>query len=281
MKTLTAGYLLSAFHALNFTPAVFVTFYPSLVTFPASIILRGVGWRRLKPRISDKASVSYVIWAFGLLTYIFLLLELTEVIEGALMIAAISWTIYSLAEAFLYLSAASIFNILVFRISPISLAAVAVIDFLVLTRQVAINMPSSADPIVQLIYVAAALLFVSAVSAGYASSKITPIERSLTPRKHAYLPPGSPTVETRKTTSREVAKPQLKVIRSNSYKICPSCRHRNPVETDFCTTCGAYFEVNYSGLACPICSAPLSMAKSLANRRYLCGVCASTIELTR
>lgn len=281
MKTLSAGYFLSAFHALNFTPAVFVTIYPSLITFPVSIVLRGLGWTRLKSRMGGTASASYLVWILGLLTYVFLLAEFSETFGGALKIAAATWTIYSALEAFLYLSAAKTFEVTIFRIAPISLAAVAIIDFLIFTNMVSIRMAETADPIVQLIFAAAGFMFVSAVSAGVAAAKIKPLEVTVSSKKQVYLPPGPVARQPIASVKVTAVRPSVKVIRPSKTILCPSCRYKNPVENEVCVVCGAAFPKAYSGLACPVCQGPLTMAKPLSNRRYLCGVCASTIELTR
>ncbi|MCS7145109.1 MAG: hypothetical protein NZ938_00230, partial [Aigarchaeota archaeon] len=61
MKSLSIGYFLSVVNALIF---IFPTllFYPVLATYPASIALRGIGWRFLRHRLGTLAQLYPAIW---------------------------------------------------------------------------------------------------------------------------------------------------------------------------------------------------------------------------
>ncbi|MFN3804474.1 MAG: hypothetical protein ACK4SY_05420 [Pyrobaculum sp.] len=126
MKVLAVGYFLSAFNALALTPLGLYLFFPALVTYPVSIVLRGLGWRRLRERLGSLGSLYMALWTLGPVTYISILLSFFGEVRPLIYLATATWAFYSILEATLYVTAAKNFT-KVFLLSPISLVGVALV----------------------------------------------------------------------------------------------------------------------------------------------------------
>ncbi|MCS7158804.1 MAG: hypothetical protein N0A16_13920, partial [Blastocatellia bacterium] len=82
--------------------------------------------------MSVAKALSPLIIALGGVTYVFILASLIVEFEWGLPLAAASWTVYSISEAGIYVSAARATGARLFYGSPVSLVGVAVVDIIVL-----------------------------------------------------------------------------------------------------------------------------------------------------
>ncbi|MEM4280848.1 MAG: hypothetical protein QW470_00525 [Candidatus Caldarchaeum sp.] len=278
MKKLAAGYFLSAFNALCLTPLVLILIYPTIVTYPASIVLRGLGWRSLKQLIG-KTAVAYIgIWVFGGLTYLLALTSLVLSVSEMLPVAAFFWTVYSMLEAMLYVVSARRLAVTMFYGSLVSLVGVALFDLIVFTGLVREVQRNQA---LELVYFGAGALVASALNSAVASLRIKRREVVSASRYHTILPLSRYTSPPSQAFERTAVGPQplltVEVLRRGRGIVCASCRSVNPFNAYACTTCGMEFVKAVAGLKCPVCGAPFSLAKKIEARRYLCGQCASTL----
>lgn len=272
MKKLAIGYILSAFNCLSLTPLAIYLLFPAMVTYPVSIVLRALGWRDVR-RGTGVGSASYlVIFLLGVVTFLLVLLTFTEALpREALQIAALSWTFYSVAELYLYNSAARNLGARTFHLASVNIIGVASIDYVAFTVLPA-SVQSFPEEVGGFLYIGAGLLIVSALAAAVASTNIN-ITRSTTLQTIPKLPPAANT-----SPIQRQAQPLLKLepLREGSQKTCPKCRAANPLKARTCSGCGAALAVEI-GLKCPVCDAPFAYAKKLRMDRYICGICGSTL----
>ncbi|MDW8083604.1 MAG: hypothetical protein RMI49_00170 [Candidatus Caldarchaeum sp.] len=280
LKKLAIGYFLSAFNNLCLTPLVMFLIYPALITYPTSIILRGLGWRSLKDQVRGAQLSSTTLWVLGGITYAFIILSMAAELENGLLIAAFSWTVYSLVEAAAYVSAARSLGSRLFYVSPISLVGVAVVDLIALNTRGNLNVADVSGMVGNMLYLGVGALILSALFSAVASFTLQPRPLIKTQTTIPSLPPTT-RAEQMRPESRTAVHPKprlvLEVLRRNDFITCRRCKTLNPVEADECSSCGYLFAKQSAGLVCPVCHAPFSMAKMVAQRRFLCGQCASTL----
>ncbi|MEM2237187.1 MAG: hypothetical protein QXR26_01600 [Candidatus Caldarchaeum sp.] len=280
MKKLAAGYFLSAFNSLSLSPLGLILIYPALFTYPVSIVLRGFGWRGVRHRLGG-IGVAYVgIWSLGAVTYGFVLVSLAGEVSELLSAAAVCWSLYSVLEAVLYIKAARNLDVSLFYISPVSLVGVASFDFILFGGRMD-GLRQGQTP--QELYLGVAALFFSALASAIASLQVKQYGHLPTIPRPAQLPPSRQEASTQPAFQRKAVygKPLLtvEVVRRSSGVVCRSCRAVNPADAYECWSCGMRFAKAETGLRCPVCRAPFSLARRVEARRYLCGQCASTLYL--
>ncbi|MDW8062565.1 MAG: zinc ribbon domain-containing protein [Candidatus Caldarchaeum sp.] len=285
MKKLAFGYFLSAFNSLCLTPLVIYLIYPALVTYPMSIFLRGYGWRSVKDQLSVAKALSPLIIALGGVTYVFILASLIVEFEWGLPLAAASWTVYSISEAGIYVSAARATGARLFYGSPVSLVGVAVVDIIVLNIRNTPLFTEVGETFGNFLYVGVGALVLSALLSAVASLKLKPRTALTVEKRYPALPSRSTSTEGpihhEYPTPRPLPRIQVEVLRQSTSVVCKNCRTINPVDAAECFSCGRPFAKASTGLKCPVCQAPFTMAKLLAPNRFLCGQCASTLDLKR
>lgn len=228
MKKLAIGYLLSAFNCLSLTPLAIYLLFPAMVTYPVSIVLRALGWRDVR-RGTGVGSASYlVIFLLGVVTFLLVLLTFTEALpREALQIAALSWTFYSVAELYLYNSAARNLGARTFHLASVNIIGVASIDYVAFTVLPA-SVQSFPEEVGGFLYIGAGLLIVSALAAAVASTNIN-ITRSTTLQTIPKLPPAANT-----SPIQRQAQPLLKLepLREGSQKNLPKMQSSQPFESE-------------------------------------------------
>lgn len=290
MKKLAAGYFLSAFNALTLSPLALIILYPALVTYPVSIVLRGLGWRSLKGRVGMVGGLYLLLLLLGLSTFgLILTAFLTEGIanpqlggRNALLLALALWNIYSVAEALIYFRAARDLGKRLFYASPVSLVGVANIDL------IAINFLGQGIPQTNVqdiyFYVGVGALVISALASAVASLTIPSFTEQQYRKSYPALP-STARMSPPPTKTRQAAQAHsqlvVEVIRRGDGVICKTCHTLNPVKASSCSKCGQPFIKAESGLRCPVCGAPFSATRKLVENRYLCSQCTSTLSLKR
>ncbi|MEM3096736.1 MAG: zinc ribbon domain-containing protein [Nitrososphaerota archaeon] len=286
VKRLAIGYFLSAFNALVFIPLfTLYVLYPSLVTYPISIVLRGLGWLGLRQRLGFLGYSYIALWTLGIITFISLILSLSETFKPAIFIAVAAWTFYSIFEAMLYIVAARNLGTMVFYISPVSLVGVASTTILVLTLSPVGALPHGGVSGVwgSLLYVAGISLFISATSSATASLRISsphplqppsPSRSSLLQTTHLRTP-----AQEKPIAGRPMQGPliQIQVLSLGNALICSGCGTASPLTALTCISCGISFKKAETGLRCPVCKAPFSMASRIGERNFVCGQCFSDL----
>ncbi|MEM0382505.1 MAG: zinc ribbon domain-containing protein [Nitrososphaerota archaeon] len=304
MKSLSIGYFLSVVNALIFAFPT-VMFYPALITYPPSIILRGIGWRKVSKRPGTLGRLYPAIWGLGAVTYASLFLSYFGVFEYGLWTALAAWTMYSALEAAIYLSAARRLRIRLFYASPISLIGVAIIVALVIMSSEVFQFTGVVryGELAYLFLGSSACLAASAIVTALASLKIgaekpvggEELESLLVSRPQ----PTAATIQTRQSVPRptatkttKVAAPpisttrtarariQLEVISRSDMIVCLSCGASATLGAERCPECGGQFKKVDSGLRCPVCGAPFSLAKAISRSHYVCGQCFSDLRVT-
>lgn len=300
MRSLSLGYFLSAITALVFFFPT-VMFYPALVTYPVSIVLRGWGWRSLRRRLSPIGQLYAAIWGLGASTYAAIILSFLEVFREGIWAALAAWIIYSILEASLYLRAASRLRIRLLYASPISLAGVGTLGALIVMMWSKFSFPGEIrfGEFTPLFFGGAACLVASAVITGVAALQIRAEKptgerelESLTVTIPQYTSttlqqrpqPTPPKIRVREastpTKATQTALIHLEVISRSNVQICLKCGASAPVGVESCPECGEKFKKAASGLRCPVCNAPFSLAKSISAGHYVCGQCFSDIRAT-
>ncbi|MEM0349127.1 MAG: zinc ribbon domain-containing protein [Candidatus Caldarchaeum sp.] len=272
MKKLAIGYVLSAFNCLSLTPLAIYLLFPTMLTYPFSIVLRGLGWREVRRRTGIGSASFVVIFLLGFATFLVVLLTFIETMpREALQIAALTWTLYSVAELYLYNSAARNLGVKTFHAASVNILGVASIDYVAFTVLPG-SLQSFPEEIGGFLYLGAGVLIVSALAAAIASGKISATHY----RTLETFPQLPPPVKT--SSIQRPAQPLIKLepLREGSQKTCPKCRTANPLTAKICSECGAVL-AGETGLRCPVCDAPFSYAKKLRKDRYLCGLCGSTL----
>ncbi|MEM1942688.1 MAG: hypothetical protein QXO30_06845 [Candidatus Caldarchaeum sp.] len=274
MKTLTAGYALSAVNSFVFTaPTVMV--YPALVLYPVSIILRGLGWWRLRRRVGSVGGLGVVVWALGLTCFGFVVAGFLEVFGQALFIALAVWVVYSVVEAVVYVAAARILNTRLLYFSPVSLVGVASLSLTVMSLGQGPDLLSTI--IAPTLYITTAALFTSAALSAAALARVSTEVESPQPRP---LPSSwSATTYTTPQTPRAV-EVALQTVRAGTALRCPRCKSTAPLTASRCSSCGYAFERSSRGLRCPTCSAPFSKAMKLPTQGFfICTYCSTVMKV--
>jgi len=78
----------------------------------------------------------------------------------------------------------------------------------------------------------------------------------------------------------EEEKPTIEVITQGSEMVCPHCGAINPLGSKKCSKCGKLiFRVKKGEPTCPVCGAPLRLAKKLTDELFVCGICFSELNI--
>jgi hypothetical protein len=300
MRILSSGYFLSAFNALVFIFPT-VIFYPVLATYPASIVLRGWGWRSLRSRLGPLGVLYPAIWGLGALTYLALILSFLEIFREGIWVALAAWVVYSILEASLYLRAAGKLRIRLLYASPVSLAGVSAIVASIVMIWGSSKFPSEIryGDLTPLFFGGAACLVASALITAVAALQIraekptgerelesllvtlpryssAAATQSPQPTQPTARPKGALTAGTSRT-----ALIGLEVVSRSDTLVCLKCGASAPIGAVNCPECGERFRKAASGLRCPVCEAPFSIAKPISAGHYVCGQCFSDIRVVR
>ena len=298
MRSLSIGYFLSAINALVFFfPTVML--YPALATYPASIVLRGWGWRSLKGRLGPVGLLYTAIWGLGASTYAAIILSFLDIFRDGIWAALAAWTVYSILEASLYLRAAGRLRVRLLYASPISLAGVATLAALMVMTWSQFRFPGEMryGDLTPLFFGGAACLVASAVITGVVALQIRaekptgerelesllvtlPQYRSTTPLQRPQPTPSITKVReaTISTRTAQTALVHLEVMSRSDVQVCLKCGASAAIGAESCPECGEKFKKATSGLRCPVCKAPFSIAKSISAGHYVCGQCFSDIR---
>ncbi|MCS7146548.1 MAG: zinc ribbon domain-containing protein, partial [Aigarchaeota archaeon] len=286
-------------------------FYPVLATYPASIALRGIGWRFLRHRLGTLAQLYPAIWVLGAITYASIILAFSGYFDQGVYAALASWTAYSVIEGALYLRAASRFRIRLLFASPVSLVGIGTLGAVLLISQ---NITWFTGDIrygeyTILYFAGSACLVTSALITAIATLKIGAEKPTGEKELESLLitqPRASPVtlLEKRETTrpqpppakqqergptARSTPPPltnitqtsliRIEVISRGDALICGKCGATAPIGAEKCPTCGEPFTRASGGLRCPVCGAPFSTAKQLSRDHYVCGQCFSDLRI--
>jgi hypothetical protein len=71
----------------------------------------------------------------------------------------------------------------------------------------------------------------------------------------------------------------LKPIILTSCMVCQSCGAENPLKSKVCRACGAKLYVDIPGRKCPVCLAPLKLARILGPGHIMCNICFSEFQV--
>ncbi len=293
MRSLSLGYFLSAVNALVFFFPT-ILFFPALVTYPASIVLRGWGWRSLRSRLGPVGLLYTAIWCLGVLTYLALTLSFLEMFRDGIWVALAAWAVYSILEASLYLRAAGKLRIRLLYASPINLAGVGTLGALIVMMWSQFRFPSEVryGDLTPLFFGGAACLVASALITAVAALQIRAEkptgERELEsllvtlPRSTPPQPPTRPTTRPKEALTARTSRTALiglEVVSRGDMLVCPKCGASAPIGAESCPECGERFKKAASGLRCPVCEAPFSVAKPISAGHYVCGQCFSDIRV--
>ncbi|MEM0445018.1 MAG: zinc ribbon domain-containing protein [Nitrososphaerota archaeon] len=300
MRLLSLGYFLSVINALIFSLPT-ILYLPALAAYPASIILRGWGWRSLGKRLGALGNLYPAIWILGGATYAAILSQSYGLIEYGLLIALATWASYSAIEAALYLRTASKLKLRPLYFSPISLVGVSTITFVFLMSSRTIQFMEQVryGELTYLVFASSATLAASALLTALTTLRIgaeTPTgEREVeallvstpqrtTPRRTInenitlHIKREKPPKTARVAT---VSGPliRIEVISRSNTVVCSKCGAGAPIGTDKCLECGEPFKKAATALRCPVCKAPFSMARAVSQRHYVCGQCFSDLRV--
>ncbi|MEM2973146.1 MAG: hypothetical protein QXS50_03225 [Candidatus Caldarchaeum sp.] len=274
MKTLTVGYALSAVNSFVFT-APTVMIYPALVLYPVSIILRGLGWWRLRRRVGVVGGLGVVVWALGLTCFGFVVAGFLEVFEQALFVALAVWVVYSVVEAVIYVAAARILNTRLLYVSPMSLVGVASLSLTATSLGQGSDLLSTI--IAPTLYITTAALFASATASAAALARVS--DQAASPRTRPLPSSWGSTTYTTPQTPR-TAEVALQTVRAGTALRCPRCKATAPLMASRCISCGYAFEKSSRGLRCPTCSAPFSKAMKLPTQGFfICTYCSTVMRV--
>lgn len=301
MRLIAAGYFLCALNAL---PFVLFYLYPvALVSYPVSIGLRSVGWRRLGRSIGMGGFMFPVLAALGGLTYVLVVVGLPGEERGSLPLAAIPWTVYSVMDAYWYVRLGSSYRVRTFYLALASLYSVAYLDYVAfsaLLRLQALQAPS--DATVALLIAAGVAMMVSGVSAGLSFLRLGTAlrggalftERRLwtrapfRPTEGVSTPASPSTTQAPAAPQRPVRPPvsppaggrvKVEVLSASGSMICSGCGAESPLNAVSCPYCGRQFRKVAYGLRCPVCSAPLSIARKVSEGHLVCQQCFSDLSV--
>ncbi|MCS6768965.1 MAG: hydrogenase maturation nickel metallochaperone HypA [Candidatus Caldarchaeum sp.] len=276
MRTLTVGYVLSAINSFVFTlPTVMI--YPALVLYPVSIVLRGLGWWRLRQRIGLVGVLSLVVWSLGLTCFGFVLAQFLDVFDQALSFALYLWAAYSVVEAVIYVAAGRSLGARLFYLSPVSLVGVASLTMTVVFLGSGVRALENA--VGPTLYITTLTLFISAAASAAASARISTYPVS-TPAR--FLPPSrlSDVGPVSIKASHSTLEATVETVRPGASLRCPVCKSAEPLRAAKCSACGYVFEKSARGLRCPTCSAPFSKAVKLPTQGlYICGLCSTVMKI--
>jgi hypothetical protein len=79
--------------------------------------------------------------------------------------------------------------------------------------------------------------------------------------------------------TRPTQKVKVEVVAMGTSIICNRCGKESPLTSSTCTSCGAAFQKATYGLRCPVCSAPLKIAKRISADRFVCTQCFSDLRV--
>ncbi|MEN3048084.1 MAG: zinc ribbon domain-containing protein [Candidatus Caldarchaeales archaeon] len=301
MRLIAAGYFLCA---LNAMPFVLFPLYPvALVSYPVSIGLRSVGWRRLGRSIGGGGFMFPALAALGALTYVSVVAGSSGDGEQTLPLAAIPWTVYSVMDAYWYVRLGSSYRVRTFYLALVSLYSVAYLDYVAfsgLLRIQALQAPS--DATVAFVVAAGVAMMVSGVSAGVsflrlgtaargralfteprlrARAPLRPTEGAAPPVSPATAPvPAAP----QRPSAPSVPSPaggrvKVEAVSASRSMVCSGCGAESPLDAVSCPSCGRQFRKVAYGLRCPVCSAPLSIARKVGEGHLVCAQCFSDLSV--
>ncbi|MEM0482491.1 MAG: zinc ribbon domain-containing protein, partial [Nitrososphaerota archaeon] len=227
------------------------------------------------------------------------ILSFLEIFRGGIWAALAAWVVYSILEAFLYLRTAGRLKIRLLYASPISLVGVGAIGALIVMIWDQFKFPGEIKygDLTLLFFGGAACLVASALITGVAALQVggeKPTgERELEsllvtlPQYSSTTPPNRPqpthpTARPREASitirATRTALIHLEVISRSDVLVCLKCGASAAIGADSCPECGERFKKAASGLRCPVCKAPFSIAKPLSAGHYVCGQCFSDIR---
>ncbi|MDW8042376.1 MAG: zinc ribbon domain-containing protein [Nitrososphaerota archaeon] len=286
MRVLALGYF---FCVLNALPFVFFTLFPvALVSYPVSVVLRSIGWRRVSRSLGRGGLTSPLYALLGALTFALVMVELAELAERTLALAAIPWTVYSVLDAYWYLRLGRAYGITSFYPALVGVAGVVYVDF-VLLQSALFDSPLSQtfpEALVGSLILTGLLLMVSGVSAGVSFLSLGRALRRgeawfrgyrRTPHVHVSSGTGGPSQ--RSPPPPTGGRVRVIALSASRSLICPGCGSESSLESVRCTSCGTRFNKVSYGLRCPVCSAPLSLAKRMAEGRFVCQQCYSDLSV--
>jgi len=76
--------------------------------------------------------------------------------------------------------------------------------------------------------------------------------------------------------------PGIEVVTTGSDVVCPHCGGLNEIGSTECAKCGnTLFTREGDEPACPVCGAPLRLARSISDELFVCGLCFSELKISR
>lgn len=73
---------------------------------------------------------------------------------------------------------------------------------------------------------------------------------------------------------------EVEVVTSGTDMVCPSCGALNPLRSMKCSSCKKpLFKVEKEGSNCPVCGAPLKLARKISSELFICGLCFSELKI--
>ncbi|MCX8186991.1 MAG: zinc ribbon domain-containing protein [Nitrososphaeria archaeon] len=73
---------------------------------------------------------------------------------------------------------------------------------------------------------------------------------------------------------------EVEVVTRGTEMICPSCGTINPLGSKKCSGCKKpLFEAEEDEITCPLCGAPLKLARRISDELFVCGLCFSELKI--
>ncbi len=297
MRKLAIGYFLCIANSSAFV-TLGQTLYLALATYPLSVLFRSLGWRELARTDRPAGVVALVIGVLGALTYLLIVVALTVGLSSSwpiLLYAAMPWTFYSFVEAVSYVRLGRLSRVPTFYMALVSVPAVLYFDAMVMGIGGEVQLPGAPIDPSGTFLVMGGLLAFSGLMAGISFLRYRPTSWVWGARSATYAPVrtgaepgfqlqttgmssrGTDAVTTRQAS--KVRRVRVEVVAMGTSMICSRCGKESPLTSVSCASCGTAFQKTSYGLRCPVCSAPLKIAKRISADRFVCTQCFSDLRV--
>ncbi len=295
MRKLAIGYFLCIANSSVFVSAG-LTLYLALATYPVSVIFRALGWRELARTDRLAGIMALVLGTLGALTYLIVIGAFVIEAGGSsgpmLLYAVVPWTVYSFMEAVSYIRFGRLSRIPTFYVAVVSIPAVLYFDAVAIGLGLGVQLPEGPEGTFLGV---GGLLMLSGLMAGvsflryrpYSRTWGAPVAQHMQVRTRTErmgrlqitgeVSRGAGAVTTR--PERPLQKVRVEVVSMGTSIICSRCGNESPLTSSSCTSCGTAFQKAPYGLRCPVCSAPLKIAKRISADRFVCTQCFSDLRV--